>query len=363
MKADTLKNALRLSIGYGLAGLTGYGASLLHLPLAWVLGPLIAAAALGIAGMKLPAPVVGRRCGQLIVGSTVGLSMTSAVVAGLLDWLPIMVFTALLSVFLSATFSTALALFARIDGKTAFFAVLPGGLSEMGNIGASVGARMEPIALIQAMRVAIVVMLVPPLMIAHGLSQPPSIQPDLPPEMVLLALSASAVGALLVDLARLNNPWVIGAVLVTGTLTAFDILQGRMPHLMFALGQVLIGYNIGTRFQRDALRRLPRVAVVGLVVIFAMIAVMAAYAVALERLFGLDFATGMLGSSPGGTAEMAATAQILHLSVALITAFHITRSILVNGLATYYWRGLSAVGYLPFLDRLLSRLFNTKGST
>lgn len=363
MKPETLKAGFRLLIGYSLAGLTGYAASLAHLPLAWVLGPLVAAAALGIGGVKLPAPVIGRRCGQLIVGCTVGLSMTSAVVAGLLDWLPLMIFTALLSVFASATFSTALAQFARIDGKTAFFAVLPGGLSEMGNIGASIGARMEPIALIQGMRVAIVVLLIPPLMVAHGLAQSPASLPDLQPEMVLLALSVGAVGALLVDFARVNNPWVIGAVLATGTLTAFDILQGRMPSAIFALGQVLIGYNIGTRFQRDALQHLPRVAAVGVVVIVAMIAVMALYAVGLDYAFGLDFATGMLGSSPGGTAEMAATAQILHLSVALITAFHITRSILVNGFATYYWHGLSAIGYLPFLDRLLSRLFDTSKPT
>jgi uncharacterized protein len=152
-------------------------------------------------------------------------------------------------------------------------------------------------------------------------------------------------------------------VLATGTLTAFDILQGRMPSAIFAPGQILIGYNIGTRFQRDALQDLPRVAAVGVVVIVAMIAVMALYSVGLEYALGLDFATGMLGSSPGGTAEMAATAQILHLSVALITAFHITRSILVNGFATYYWRGLSAIGYLPVLDRLLSRLFDTSKPT
>ena len=52
---------------------------------------------------------------------------------------------------------------------------------------------------------------------------------------------------------------------------------------------------------------------------------------------------------------MAATAQILHLPVALITAFHVVRAVLVNGFATYYWRGLTAIGYLPALEQLLNR--------
>jgi uncharacterized protein len=353
MKIDDL---LRLGFGYAVATLAGYGASLVHMPLAWVLGPLVAAAAIGIAGMRLPAPTMTRRAGQLIIGSTVGLSMTGPVVAGLAAWLPLMLVTALFSILVSATFSTLLARFAQVDGKTAFFAVLPGGLSEMGNIGASIGARMEPIALIQALRIAVVVLLIPPLMVAHGLYQAPEPIPDLAPEYVAVALAVSLAGALAAHFARFNNPWVVGALIATGILTALEITQGRMPHVLFALGQILIGYNIGTRFRRDSLRKLPRVAAIAIGIILLMILVMALYALVLSKLFDLDFAVAVLSSSPGGTAEMAATAQILHLPVALITAFHVVRAVLVNGFATYYWRGLTAIGYLPALQRLMDRI-------
>jgi membrane AbrB-like protein len=345
----------RLALGYGASVVVGYGAHLVHLPLAWVLGPLVASAAIGIAGVTLPSVVAARRFGQLIIGATVGLSMTSAVIAGLAAWLPLMLFTAAFSILISATFSTLLARFARIDGKTAFFAILPGGLSEMGNIGASIGARMEPIALIQALRVAFVVLLIPPLMAAHGLYSAPLPIPDLPLGRVALALGASLGGAWLAHLARVNNPWVIGAIVVTGALTALDVTQGRMPSLIFTAGQILIGYNIGTRFRRDALRKLPRVAVVSILIVALMVAVMALYALALHHVTGIDFAVAVLSSSPGGTAEMAATAQTLHLPVALITAFHVVRAVMVNGLATHYWRGLTAIGYLPALERLVGR--------
>lgn len=360
LNKDKMGDLLRLLFGYAAAAAVGYGASRIHMPLAWVLGPLVASALIGIAGMRLPAPTVTRRCGQLIIGSTVGLSMTSSVVAGLLDWLPLMLFTGLFSVLVSGTFSTLLARLSHIDGKTAFFAVLPGGLSEMGNIGATVGARMEPIALLQALRVAIIVLLIPPFMVAQGMYQTPAPMPDLAPPYVALALAVSLGGVFLVHLVRFNNPWVIGAIITTGILTACGVTEGRMPHVVFAIGQVLIGYNIGTRFKRDMLRKLPLVALVGVGIILLMVAAMAAYAWALTKVVDLDLAVAILSSSPGGTAEMATTAQILHLPVALITAFHVVRAVLVNGLATYYWRGLTAIGYLPALERLLRRIFGER---
>ena len=75
---------------------------------------------------------------------------------------------------------------------------------------------MEPIALIQALRVAFIVLLIPPLMVAHGLYQAPLPIPDLPLALVALALAASLGGAWLAHLARVNNPWVVGAIIVTG---------------------------------------------------------------------------------------------------------------------------------------------------
>jgi uncharacterized membrane protein AbrB (regulator of aidB expression) len=52
---------------------------------------------------------------------------------------------------------------------------------------------------------------------------------------------------------------------------------------------------------------------------------------------GLDLASAMLGASPGGLAEMSITAQTLHLSVGLVTAFHVVRALAVNGFSTHFW--------------------------
>ena len=50
----------------------------LGVPLAWVLGPLIATAALSIAGWPVFTPVAGRRFGQVTIGASIGLNISAA---------------------------------------------------------------------------------------------------------------------------------------------------------------------------------------------------------------------------------------------------------------------------------------------
>ena len=68
----------------GAAG--GFALDLLHVPLAWLLGSLGAVAAAGLCGVGLSVPPGGRQVGQLLLGTAIGLTFTSAVaeaVAGL----------------------------------------------------------------------------------------------------------------------------------------------------------------------------------------------------------------------------------------------------------------------------------------
>src|SRR5207253_3673394 len=77
------------------------------------------------------------------------------------------------------------------------------------------------------------------------------------------------------------------------------------------------------------LRRAPRfIAAVALSVAVAM-AVSALFAVGVARATGIHPATLVLATAPGGIAEMAVTAKVLELGVPLVTAFHVTRLVLL----------------------------------
>ena len=81
-----------------------------------------------------------------------------------------------------------------------------------------------------------------------------------------------------------------------------------------------------------------------------MILLCAAFAWALAQFTHLHWATLLLGTSPGGIAEMSITAKVLQLGVPVVTAFHVTRlaAVLLLAEPLYRWfyrdsyRGTSA---------------------
>ena len=99
--------------------LAGWLGSVLGVPLAWLIGPMVATAALAVSGRGVFAPVPARRFGQLVVGAAIGLGLDWTTVSAALAWLPLMLATALLSVVLTAAVSVAFARVARIDLATA----------------------------------------------------------------------------------------------------------------------------------------------------------------------------------------------------------------------------------------------------
>jgi membrane AbrB-like protein len=167
----------------------------------------------------------------------------------------------------------------------------------------------------------------------------------------LAAMALGFGGVFLARIARFNNPWMLGALIGTGAAAALGLLIGRLPTALFYAGQFMIGISVGARFSRGSIARLPRFAVAATCTILLVASVMATYAAALSRLSGLDLASAALGASPGGFAEMAITAQTLHLSVGLVTAFHVVRAFLVNAVVEHVRRWLARRGLVAATGR------------
>jgi hypothetical protein len=336
--------------------LAGAGADQLGMPLAWVLGPLVVTAAVSMMGAKAFAPLYGRRFGQIIIGAAIGLNMTPDAVENLLAWVPLMIATALVSTLIGATMSVGLARYGRVDEKSAFFAMVPGGLSEMANIGASMGARSEVIALSQALRVALAVCIMPPVVLALGrdggiFSAATRYDVDWP--SVALLLVAGFAGVHFVRLFRLANPWMLGSLVTAALLAASQVVEGHMPAPALWVGQFLVGIAIGARFKRDIVRRLFRLALVSSALTLLAGTLLLAVAAIIAGLTHIDIASAALGASPGGFAEMTVTAQTLHLDVALVAGFHVVRAFMVNSLTAHYWTILNRIGYFAAIARLL----------
>ncbi|EOQ81038.1 hypothetical protein K652_07336 [Pseudomonas aeruginosa VRFPA02] len=144
-----------------VGALGGWLASLVGWPLPWMIGSLLAVMLVRcLADLPLAEVPGARKCGQWIVGIGIGLHFTPAVIEQVLAHSVIIVFGAV-----ATTLSSVLAIaFMRRSGEdraTAFFASMPGGASEMVNLGQRHGAVLSRVAAAQSLRLLLVVLLVP----------------------------------------------------------------------------------------------------------------------------------------------------------------------------------------------------------
>jgi membrane AbrB-like protein len=193
-----------------VAGATGWLAQSMDLPLPWMIGPLFAVAGLRMCDLRLCPLPGGLRGGQWAIGTALGLYFTPEVVAHLGEHalLPIGAAAAALGIGLACALFTRR--FAAVDTPTAFFASLPGGASEMATLADRFGGAVDRIAAAHAIRVMMVVSVVPFALSfagAHGsdLYTPPLREVDAARFPLLLA--ASLAGVALLGLLRVANAW------------------------------------------------------------------------------------------------------------------------------------------------------------
>lgn len=333
----------------------GLAADWLGIPLAWILGPMVAAAVLSLQGFQFWYPRLGQRIGQWTIGASVGLKLTGSAIAMLVPLVPLMFITGVLGMCFGAVASLILVRFARLDSKTAYFSMMPGGLAEMANIAETVGARGEPVALAQALRLAIVVSVLPPLVLALGTTGDTVTDltaTNLAPLQVVAVFAVALVGIALARVLRFNNYRMIGAMIGAAIVSVSGLISGTMPPILVHGGQLLLGVAIGARFKRDIVKKLLGIAFVAIFAILAKLILLFGSGLALAGLTHGDIATSVLATAPGGLPEMAVTAQVLHLNVAFVTVFQLVRAFLVNGFAVHLMTGLERLGFFRIAERL-----------
>jgi membrane AbrB-like protein len=339
--------------GLALAVVAGTLCVWLKTPLPWMIGPLFAVAFARLGGLHVTALPGARYVGQWIIGSALGLYFTPAVVKQLVGFAPWMVRAGIYALVSGVLCGMALARLANVDRRTAFFASVPGGATEMSILAERFEARTDLVAVAQSLRILIVVSVIPFMFAWIGVhGSDPYVQGtrEFSWSGLLQLMALTALGGAALHRFRFPNGWVIGALFVALPLTALEIQLSSLPTWLSNAGQLLIGCALATRFRPDFLSRAPRyLAAVTLTVLLA-IAMAALFGGFLGWAMPANTATTILATAPGGIAEMAITAKVLQLGVPVVTAFHAARMVLLvssTGLLYQFaqsWRAKRASG-------------------
>ena len=198
------------------------------------------------------------------------------------------------------------------------------------------GARTDLVAAAHSVRLVIVVVSVPFAMQwaqSHwGLQVDARLLPGPRvaqwPGLFWLAL-ATAAGAGFMVVVKRTNPWFMGPLLMSMVLTLSGVEWSAIPNDLSNAAQLVIGVSLGVRFRREFIHTAPQwlLSVAGGT--FLMMALSLGFGLLMAWLTGLHPATLILGTAPGGIAEMAITAKVLQLGVPVVTAFQVCRLVAV----------------------------------
>jgi len=342
------EGAHRLALTLALAWLAALAARWLRVPLPWMLGPLIATAACGIAGLPLRASNRLRNGGQWVIGIALGLYFTPAVLVLIVGLAPAIALGVVWALLLGQGFYRFLLRAADGDHATAFFAAAIGGASEMAVLAERQGGRVDRVAAAHSLRVLMVVLIIPfglQFSGLHGQDPAALAVAELQLGGLAVLVAASGLGILAFRRIGVPNPFVLGALASTLLLTASGTALSALPAWASPAAQLLIGVSLGSRFTPGFVHSAPRWLGAVAFGTLVMLLLTAGVAWGLARWMALHPATALLATSPGGIAEMAITAKVLQLGVPVVTAFQVVRYVAVLTLTPLLFkRALRASG-------------------
>ena len=308
-------------------------AKALSLPLPWILGALIATALFKMGGLPSACPGLLRNAGQWVIGTSLGLYFTPHMLRVIGHNFPYIVAGMLFALLLGILGSIILHRLAGADFKTAWFSSAIGGASEMANLAERHKARVDLVASAHSLRMLMVVVSIPFAFEFLGIRGTDTSAFDttrfFDPAGFAMLLAITLVAGLVFRFLHLPNPWVLGPMLATLLLTSQEITLAHLPTEITNVGQLFIGWSLGDKFGPDFFRKAPRF--LGFVAVANTLNIILAFGFGycVHLLSDLPFATLVLGTSPGGIAEMAITAKVLMLGAPVVSAFHVVRMVFI----------------------------------
>lgn len=333
-----------IALALALGGLGGWAASLVDLPLAWMIGAMLATTIAALAGAPIAMAAPLRTLMVAVLGVMLGSGFTPEILAAAGAWTLSLCAIAL---YIAVCGLAGTLYFRRLcgyDPVTAYFSAMPGGLSEMVLVGTEMGGDGRVISLIHATRIMLVVLSIPFAFALGGgldLGDRPAIGPALSAlpayDYVVLGLSG-VVGYLGGRWLKVPAAAVVGPMLVSALVHLAGMTTAKPPADIVACAQVAVGTALGARFAGTPLRLIGRTLAASLGVTVILVAITVAFAVVLHAATVLPTGPIVLAFAPGGLAEMSLIAIALGADAAFVAIHHIVRIFLIVVLAPFAFR-------------------------
>ena len=321
------------TLAIALAGALTF--TFLGLPSGLVSGSVVAVATAALAGRPVRVPLALACICYVIVGTLLGTVVTPETLRGIETW-PVSIMLVMLgSIAMMLATMTYLRIVHRWDPLTALLAASPGATAQGIALATELGGDLRAIAIVQTVRVLLLVVGLPNGLALFGLVVP-SVPVARGPaglavlgEMILLVAVSTSFAIAFLKL-RFPGGLLFGAMTGSAILHGTGLIHAALPVWIGGASVVTLGALVGSRFANTTPRML--VGYLGAALGSCAVAMAVATAFILFDAYLLPFpiANIVIAFSPGAQDTMMVLALALHLDPVYVGAHHLARFLVVT---------------------------------
>ncbi len=336
---------LLLALVIGAAG--GYLFYTVHMPLAWMMGSMVATTIASLSGVALIGPKKLRMAVIPVLGVMLGAAFTPSVIDSLGAWVWTLVGLLIYAIVVTAVVTLVLEKGFGYDRRTAFLSSAPGGVNDLVLLSAQFGADERTVSLMHSLRILLAVMVIPLwFRFVEGVQTTGGSGPSggvvsfdaLSRTDGGLLVGCALVGMALGRLLRLPAWALFGPMAVSIAAHLAGLTRASPPTVLVAAAQVVLGTAIGCRFAGLPVRRVLRDMAVGVGTGLLMIGLVVVIALGLSAATGVGMGEIVLAFAPGGLMEMSLVGLAMGFDPAFVSGHHLARIVLVVLLAPLVFR-------------------------
>lgn len=342
MRKHSPSVVFRFLLSLSVSVLGGIVFTAIYTPIPWLLGPMVFML-LGSQLLKLPLmwPASVRDYGILIVGYSIGLTLTEDALQGILHQLPMMLLMTLLLIgfcILTAYLASKLTPF---DFPSLLVGSIPGGLSQMVSLAEEMKSiNLTLVTFLQVTRLIMIVFCVPFLLYSPWVGGATVVGTDLVqgtsalwtalfPEIWIYA-PLCVIGAWVARKLRFPTAFMLGPMIVMCVIQLTTSMHTpALPSSVLNLSQLMIGSHVGLMLRPEQLQRKTQTVTLALLSSVLLIAGSLGLSYILMHVFSLSAATSLLSMAPGGMDQMSIMAHEVHANLSVVSGYQLFRILFI----------------------------------
>jgi len=319
---------LAIALGGGIAF------TLLGLPASLVSGSVVAVASAALIGRPVRVPPELARVCYVIVGALLGAVVTPETLRGITTWPVSIALVMLGSITMMLATMSYLRIVHRWDPLSALLGASPGAMAQGISLATELGGDLRAIAIVQTVRVLLLVVGLPNGLALFGLVVPALPVPRGPASMAVLGqmIVLVAVAAIFaVGFLRLRFPGglLFGAMTGSAILHGSGLIDAALPWWLGGASVLTLGALVGSRFANTTPRMLVGFLGAALGSFAVSMAVATVFILIDAHLLSFPIANIVIAFSPGAQDTMMVLALALHLDPVFVGAHHLARFLIV----------------------------------